>query len=125
MESDILYILEEMRDSAIDLAVKDFELGERYPPPWEFTWRTPEDYFQSMWENLFHWAVLDYEIANIKTVYTCGVAATCELGETDVDTWGDVKSLKKEAPCWKECGIQELKFFEGRVMHKGSGRYGV
>lgn len=120
MESDILYILEEMRKSSLSEADWQF----MYASTHQNKWRQAEE-FQLMWNHLLHWAVLDYELRHIKTVYTCGVAAQEELGNTHVDTYADVKSLKNRSTCWKSCGIQELKFFEGRVTHKGSGRYGV
>ena len=42
------------------------------------------------------------------TVYICGVDWLYELGETTHAVYSTVKSLKKDNPCWKGCGIVKL-----------------
>lgn len=44
-----------------------------------------------------------------KTLYLCGVDWQHELGETDCRLFKSVEELKKEMPCWEECGILEIK----------------
>jgi hypothetical protein len=50
----------------------------------------------------------------MKTLYTCGVDWQHEIGEASdlegsMPFYSSIELLKKNRPCWKECGIIELK----------------
>ena len=58
-----------------------------------------------------------------KTVYLCDTDWRWHLGR-DTDPAGAIvyntlKSLKKRAPCWKQCGIVKIEMKQVKLVTKG------
>lgn len=61
------------------------------------------------------------------TLYLCGVDYQHELGECETRVFASIEGLKNMQPCWKSCGIVEIKIkVEGvRWIKKQNLRLGV
>lgn len=54
--------------------------------------------------------------------YMCGYGPLeLQLGATDVTIYPTIKSLKKNSPCWKACGILEISM-KPKFVKKGKSK---